>query len=266
MDIPNGTDGLVTILGLVHDMDTSGFTAGDVLYLDSSTSGGIVNANPTGINYSLELGMCITSHATTGIVFVATKSLKAFPSDEFKVTDATDKTKQITFGVSGVSAGTKRTLTVPNADTTLVGTGTTDTLTNKSISLGTNTVTSTFAQLNTAVTDADLARTDAANTFTGTQTITQIELGNTDTSITRSAAGVMAVEGVVVPTISSTSTLTNKRITTRIGTEASSATSTPTADTVDQWNVTALAVADTFAAPTGTPTDGQTLIIRIKDN
>lgn len=65
---------------------------------------------------------------------------------------------------------------------------------------------------------------------------------------------------------SATATLTNKRITVRIGTETSSATSTPTADSVDQWNVTALAVADAFAAPTGTPTDGQNLMIRIRDN
>lgn len=57
-------------------------------------------------------------------------------------------------------------------------------------------ITGTIAQFNTAVTDAELARTDAANTFTGTQTITQIDLGNTDTSITRSAAGIIAVEGV----------------------------------------------------------------------
>lgn len=43
---------------------------------------------------------------------------------------------------------------------------------------------------------------------------TQIELGHaTDTTISRSSAGVIAVEGVVVPTISSTSTLTNKTIT-----------------------------------------------------
>ncbi len=76
----------------------------------------------------------------------------------------------------------------------------------------------------------------------------------------------IAVEGVTVPTISSTSTLTNKRVTPRIGTEASSATSTPDFDAYDQWNVTALATADAFAAPTGTPTDGQPRIIRIKDN
>nr|MDQ3009059.1 hypothetical protein [bacterium] len=94
-----------------------------------------------------------------------------------------------------------------------------------------------------------------------------LELGNaSDTTLTRSAAGVLAVEGVVIPSISSTNTFTNKRVTARIGTETSSATSTPTADSVDQWNVTALAVADAFAAPTGTPTDGQKLMIRIKDN
>jgi hypothetical protein len=40
-----------------------------------------------------------------------------------------------------------------------------------------------------------------------------IELGHaSDTTLSRSAAGVLAIEGVVVPTISSTSTLTNKTI------------------------------------------------------
>ena len=41
-----------------------------------------------------------------------------------------------------------------------------------------------------------------------------VELGHaTDTTLSRSSAGVLAVEGVVVPTISSTSTLTNKTLT-----------------------------------------------------
>lgn len=44
--------------------------------------------------------------------------------------------------------------------------------------------------------------------------ITTIELGNiSDTTISRVSAGVIAVEGVTVPTISSTSTLTNKTLT-----------------------------------------------------
>lgn len=63
-----------------------------------------------------------------------------------------------------------------------------------------------------------------------------------------------------------TRTLTNARVTARIGTTASSATPTPDADANDQYTVTALAAGATFGAPTGTPTDGQKLLIRIKDN
>lgn len=65
---------------------------------------------------------------------------------------------------------------------------------------------------------------------------------------------------------SATQTLTNKRITGRIQTVASAATITPTGDTADEYTVTALAVAATIAAPSGTPTDGQRLILRFKDN
>lgn len=74
------------------------------------------------------------------------------------------------------------------------------------------------------------------------------------------------VGGTALPTATSTTTLTNKRITPRITTIASSATPTPDADASDMFTVTALAAGATFAAPTGTPTDGQQLLIRIKDN
>ncbi|MHB1125330.1 MAG: hypothetical protein ACYC0T_21815 [Ramlibacter sp.] len=61
-------------------------------------------------------------------------------------------------------------------------------------------------------------------------------------------------------------TLTNKRITRREVTITSSATPTPNSDTTDIYTITALAAAATFGAPTGTPTQGQTLLYRIKDN
>ena len=61
-------------------------------------------------------------------------------------------------------------------------------------------------------------------------------------------------------------TLTNKRVTPRVNTVASGATITPTADLSDMYTVTALAAAATIAAPSGTPTNGQKLLIRIKDN
>lgn len=71
--------------------------------------------------------------------------------------------------------------------------------------------------------------------------------------------------GDVVGT-SDTQTLTNKRITPRIVTIADAATITPTGDTADEYTVTALAQAASVAAPSGTPTDGQKLVLRIKDN
>ena len=45
--------------------------------------------------------------------------------------DHGDNTKELAFQVSGVSSGTTRTLTVPNASDTIVGKATTDTFTNK---------------------------------------------------------------------------------------------------------------------------------------
>lgn len=52
----------------------------------------------------------------------------------------------------------------------------------------------------------------------------------------------------------------------RVGTTASSATPTPDADNNDIYTVTALATGATFGAPTGTPVNGQALVIRVKDN
>lgn len=52
----------------------------------------------------------------------------------------------------------------------------------------------------------------------------------------------------------------------RVVTEASNATPTPDADSTDLHMITAQAAAAAFAAPSGTPTEGQSMIIRIKDN
>jgi hypothetical protein len=47
--------------------------------------------------------------------------------------DSTDTTKRLAFDVSGVSTGTTRTVTIPNSSITMVGTDSTQTLTNKSL-------------------------------------------------------------------------------------------------------------------------------------
>ena len=114
--------------------------------------------------------------------------------------------------------------------------------------------------------------TDPANLGLGTgdsPQFTAVNVGHaSDTTLSRSAAGVLAVEGVVIPSISSTNTLTNKRITPRVSSEASSATPTINTDNVDAHSITALAAAITSMTTnlSGTPTNFQKLTIRIKDN
>lgn len=91
----------------------------------------------------------------------------------------------------------------------------------------------------------------------------------TDTTISRVSAGAIAVEGVTVPTISSTSTLTNKRNQPRIVSAASYTTDTGTSldfSTCDIFIVTAQAGALLFNNPSGTPQHGEKIIIRCKDN
>ena len=75
----------------------------------------------------------------------------------------------------------------------------------------------TFVSLTgTTITGTTVSSTTGTFTsLTGTTGfVTTLEVGNaSDTTISRSAAGVLAVEGVVIPSISSTNTLTNKTLT-----------------------------------------------------
>jgi hypothetical protein len=78
-------------------------------------------------------------------------------------------------------------------------------------------------------------------------------------------AGKTAPSGTVVGT-SDTQTLTDKRITKRVVTLTDAATVTPDSDTTDVGILTSLSQTTTFNAPTGTPTAGQQLVIRVKSS
>ncbi|MFI4962821.1 MAG: hypothetical protein ACHP6H_03075, partial [Legionellales bacterium] len=120
-----------------------------------------------------------------------------------------------------------------------------------------------------AILKGDLWYISVAGTLGGTAVI----IGDTLRSLvdtpgqTSGNWDILQVAGIYV-TPSSTQVLTNKTITNRENTITSSTTPTPVADTTDIFTITALSTAATFGVPTYTtaPTQGQGLIIRIKDN
>lgn len=200
----------------------------------------------------------------------------------------TPVTKKIT--VSNVSSYlatetqtlTNKTLTAPTLTTPALGTPASGVMTNvtgtaASLTAGNATTAATVttnANLTGPITSVGNATSIASQTGTGTKfvvdtspTLVTPVLGvATATSI---EATTITSGAVAVPTISSTSTLTNKRIEPRIVTAASYTTDTGvslTVATADIFQVTAQAGALLFNAPGGTPLAGQKLIIRIKDD
>jgi hypothetical protein len=135
----------------------------------------------------------------------------------------------------------------------------------------------TIAQLSTAISDANISGTNTgdntvATALTGTPSITvatvtttgNIELGHATQNTLSASGGVLSIESVVIPTVSSTNTLTNKRITQRVVTTTDDASAAIDVDVTDVYELSAVANATTFTL-TGTPTDGQKLIVRFKD-
>jgi hypothetical protein len=70
-DLPDsGQKGYCTTWGFVRDLDTSAFSAGDVLYASPTVAGALTNAKPTAPNNVIPLAACIISDATNGLIFV----------------------------------------------------------------------------------------------------------------------------------------------------------------------------------------------------
>lgn len=129
-----------------------------------------------------------------------------------------------------------------------------------------NTTTTGVPSIAVAGTDYALPNantTGSAATLTTPRTIAGVSF-NGSANITIASTNLSDTASIAL--VTATQTLTNKRINPRVATAATATAPAPASDTTDEFILTALATAAAFANPTGTPVDGQLLLIRIKDN
>jgi hypothetical protein len=127
----------------------------------------------------------------------STNTINGFTASRFMEADGTGK----------LASGSK---TIPTG--TVVGTSDTQTLTNKTVALGSNTVSGTTAQFNTALTDNDFA------TLAGTETLTNKDLSSATntfpgTTVFRSAAGKVTITFSAATSATQTITFPSSRFT-----------------------------------------------------
>lgn len=69
-DIADNQAGMVTIMGEVHGLNTTGFVEGDTVYLSNTTAGGYSTTTPT-TGIVIEIGRITNVHATQGKILIA---------------------------------------------------------------------------------------------------------------------------------------------------------------------------------------------------
>jgi len=219
------TNSSITFAG---DSGSDGASLGETLTI-SGTSNEIETAVTSNtVTIGLPDSVSITSNLTVGGNLTVNGTTTTVNSTTIEITNSftfegsTADAYETVLGVVDPTAD--RTISLPDATGTIVLKDTTDTLTNKTINLSSNTLTGTTAQFNTALSDGSFA------TLAGTETLTNKTLtspiistiSNTGTLTLPTSTGTVALtsdiptnnnqltNGASYITASSTDTLTNK--------------------------------------------------------
>ncbi len=69
-DLPNNTNGYVTVFGLIEDINTSAYTDGAQLYLSGTTAGAVTTTKPSAPIHLVYVGVVEYAHPTQGKILV----------------------------------------------------------------------------------------------------------------------------------------------------------------------------------------------------
>lgn len=161
-------------------------------------------------------------------IYAAPTTLTWLASSTIK--DDSDQTKQVKLDVSAVSTGTTRTLSVPDASLTIVGTATTQVITYKDLSSSTNTF------------PASLATVD------GSQALTNKDLSSATNTLPTSVVTLSGAQGLTNKTLTNPTITNYTESVNAVGTVTSSATLSLSSGTVLTITLTA-STACTFTMP-----------------
>lgn len=241
--------------GFAPSISASGGDTNITLYAQGKGSGSVVIAD--GASKQIVEGTGVASAVNYTVV-----SNSATGNAVSQTATGTDTNISINLVPKGTGRLQSAGVTVPTISST-------DTLTNKTLTSPTMTTPVLGTPASGTLTNATGLPISGLVASTSTAIgVGSIELGHATANTLTAVGGVLSIEGVVIPTISSTNTLTNKRVPPRTGTTTSSATPTINTDNVDFYSLTAQAAAITSFTTnlSGTPTDGQKLWISITDN
>jgi hypothetical protein len=273
-DLANNSNGYVTIIGLIQNLNTSAYTDGAQLYLSPTTAGTLTATKPYAPEHLVYVAVVAHAHPVHGKLIV--KVQNGYEMDELHNVSAQSPTTGQTLvynsstalwekNTVSLTAGVNGTLPIANGGTNATTAG--DALTNlgaypssnpSGYTNNTGTVTSVAATV-----PSFLSVAGSPITTSGTLAIT---LSGTALPIANGGTGATSLAGASIATYTVTETLTNKRIDPRVTSAASASTLTPDISASDVYAYTALAAGLTINAPTGTPVDGDKLMFRLLDD